>query len=213
MRYVKIFVFFLGGVALSLNFVSCGNPRPYLNVLQGNYSYGQGHYQPATVRYLSALKYEEYRPWIQYNLGNVYHSLGESEEALKMWNEASKSNEEDILFGVSFNRGVLYYEMGRYNEAYREFKYALQLDSSNMEAKINLELCYRKIKGGQSSIAGSGNGRSSDESSREEENDTQTGKQSISDESKRILEYIRKKEGQRWFATEEIKPEDFQRDW
>ncbi|MFP4384380.1 MAG: tetratricopeptide repeat protein [Spirochaetia bacterium] len=206
---LRIFLLLFG----ILSITACSNPKPHFDVLRGNYAYGQGHYQQATERYLSVLEYAEYQEWVFYDLGNVYHSLGESGAALEMWEKAAQSEEIDILFGVSFNRGVLFYEMGRYEEAYEQFKYALQLNSTSMDAKLNLELSYGKIKGGKSPLsAGTHDGDTGKQGSASGgKGEIPPGK--ISDESRRILDYVRKKEGQRWFATEELEPDEYRRNW
>ena len=167
----------------------CG-AESHLRVIRGNYAYGQGRFQRATVDYLRAWENDEYRAQIAYNLGNVYYALGEVQAALGMWQRAQESGEADILFGVTFNKGVFYYERGRYQDAYTQFKRALEIDPGSVDAKVNLELALEKIRAseqvvrGDPSVAGSEGAPSA--------------------QSVRILEYIRRKEGSRWFATEQV---------
>jgi tetratricopeptide (TPR) repeat protein len=169
----------------------CGM-ESHLRVLRGNYAYGQGRFQSATVDYLRAWENAEYQAWIAYNLGNVYYALGEVQAALGMWERAQESDEADILFGVTFNKGVFYYERGRYQDAYTQFTHALEIDPASVDAKINLELALQKIRAGEQVVRGDPAGG---------------GDGGPSPQTVRILEYVRRKEETRWFATEEVEDE------
>lgn len=171
-------------------FSGCGM-ESHLRVLRGNYAHGQGRFQNATVDYLRAWENAEYQEWIAYNLGNVYYALGEVQAALGMWQRAQESDEPDIVFGVTFNKGVFYYERGRYQDAYTQFKQALEIDPASVDAKINLELALRKIRAGEQVVRG----------------DPSTGGDGPTPQTVRILEYVRRKEETRWFATEEVEDE------
>ena len=139
-------------------------------------------------------------PYLSFNLANVYHSLGETGAALSAWNRASESEDPDLLFGTSFNRGVLLYELGRFRDAYDQFRYALTIDPSSVAAKANLELSLQKIEAGESVS-----------SSNLSEGGNSSG--TLSREQQRTLEYVRRKEEQLWQANEEIVDESASRDW
>jgi tetratricopeptide (TPR) repeat protein len=190
MRRVGLRIVILAAAALALS--GCG-AEPHLRVLRGNYAYGQGRFQNATVDYLRAWENAEYQAWIAYNLGNVYYALGEVQAALGMWQRAQESDEADILFGVTFNKGVFYYERGRYQDAYTQFKHALEIDPANVDAKINLELALQKIRAGEQVVRGDPTAGG-----------TEGGPTA---QTVRILEYVRRKEETRWFATEEVEDE------
>jgi tetratricopeptide (TPR) repeat protein len=184
----RIVVLALAAAALS----GCGM-ESHIRVLRANYAYGQGRFQNATVDYLRAWEAAEYQPWIAYNLGNVYYALGEVQAALGMWQRAQESDEPDILFGVTFNKGVFYYERGRYQDAYTQFQHALEIDPASVDAKTNLELALQKIRAGEQVVRGDPTGGA--------------GGEGPSPQTVRILEYVRRKEETRWFATEEVEDE------
>ena len=189
------------GIVLSTLFVSsCSVLQPHLALLRGNYSYGQGEFQQATMSYLRALEEQEYASWLEYNLGNVYYALGELSAAFEMWEAAGESSDQELLFNVSFNRGVAYYELGEYQKAYDQFVYALELKSSSVAAKRNLELSLRKLRAGNTVQ------QVQQSAEAEPQQDTQA-------EALRILDYIRRKEEQRWFAADREEPEEAPRDW
>ncbi|TVQ35829.1 MAG: tetratricopeptide repeat protein [Spirochaetaceae bacterium] len=187
-------------VAAALLMVSCGIAEPHVSVLRGNYAFGQGRYQSATVDYLQALEHGQFEEWIAFNLGNVYHALGENESALGMWQVARRSDSDSLLFGVYYNTGLLLYEAGRYREAYDQFVEALRLNPTSIAGKINLELALERVQAG-AAVA----------SPRRSDAEEQNG--AAADESRRILEYIRRREEQRWFAVDEIPAEESPRDW
>lgn len=153
--------------------------------LLGNYSFSRGDYQGSTVHYLEAYNgNRELQPWVAYNLGNVYHSLGEVSAAQRMWNIAAQSSDKNLLFAVHFNRGIALYEGGRFDEAYKEFREALVLNPTNTDTKLNLELAQKKLFA--ASVGGG---------VREVVTNTQ---ERSSEDAARLLEYVRRKEGRQW---------------
>jgi tetratricopeptide (TPR) repeat protein len=134
---------------------SCAGGRPYLAVLQGNTRFRRGEDTLATYSYLRARAGaggRPWEPWIEYDLGTTYTSLGElsagtrvlqgplqalvGKERLDHW-------EKELHFRVSFNRGVAHFEMGSYGEAVKDFVQALRLKPQSWDAKVNLELSIR----------------------------------------------------------------------
>jgi len=196
MRRAAILAALAAGAAL---LGSCGFGPAHFDVLRGNYYYERGMYQQAMIAYLAAREKPGYEAWISFNLANVYQALGETGASLDGLKEAEKSDDKPLLFNVSFNRGLFHHEAGRYKEAYEEFKHALELDPSSLDAKINLEHSLRRLKLSVQSPAkrpakpGGPDGRRED--------------------AERILEYVKKKEGNRWYAPERMAGEESPRDW
>ncbi len=184
-------------------FASCGREFPQLRVVRGNYSVSRGDYQKAIVDYLRAREHSEYVPWISYNLGNVYHFLGEAEAAVEQWNRAQNVDIRDLQFGAAFNRGVYYFEQGQYDEALSQFRFALMVDPSSVPAKRNFELAYERMESGSGLTRDSTSVTpgSAGESSGQESTAT------------RMLDYVRRKEEQRWRANAEQSPVEEVRDW
>ncbi|MCG8453337.1 MAG: tetratricopeptide repeat protein [Spirochaetales bacterium] len=168
--------------------LSCDSSMPAVRVLWGNMAYGSGLYQKAILNYLAAddglnVGVEA----VHFNLGNVYFALGEGDAALGAWQQAEENTEDiDVLFRIAFNRGVLYYHWGRYDEAYRSFRRALSLDPTDIDAKINLEDALSRI-------------RTELPSSPEE---GVSGIESIDEGGDRLLDYVRRKEAGAWTSAE-----------
>ena len=171
---------------------SCSSATAHIAVARANQNFGRGNFQRAMVAYLRLLSIERYSSLLAYNLGNVYHSLGEGEAALRMWDNARTTASQKLLFNIVFNKGVQFYEQGRYQEAFEQFRHALELNGSDLDTKLNLELSLRKLRAGEAIAA---NRRSSPTATTESEADSTTDTESL-----RLLEYIRRKEGQIWSA-------------
>lgn len=205
------------GVALAaLVLAGCSSGGPMITVLRGNLAYGRGDYQTALVHYLAAEEDAEDRGWLLFNTGNVYYALGEQEAALTAWADArTVSTPADpggdapagstlLIHAASYNRGVLLYQRGDYQDAYDEFRYALTVNPQSMAAKTNLELALRRIRSAEQAeeVGGGAAGNGSDGEPDE------AGAATL-----RILEYVRRKEAQRWFANRESDDSSDPRDW
>lgn len=194
-------------------FVSgCSAAGPMVSVIRGNMAYGRGDYQTALVHYLSAEPEAAHRGWLIYNSGNVYYSLGEQDAALSAWDNARRaivdadsgavrSAPGQLLHAASYNRGVLLYQRGEYRAAYDEFRYALSIDSRSVAAKTNLELALQKALAAEQAEQ-IGPGPVSDRAAEDPGPATM-----------RILEYVRRKESQRWYASRDTEGPSDPRDW
>jgi tetratricopeptide (TPR) repeat protein len=202
------------GAITVFSVTSCTNFGESTAVMRGNLEYGRGDYQSALVHYMVAQEASPEDSWIQFNVGNVYYALGELEAALETWQRARLAVEAagergsadlSLLFATSYNRGVLLFQQGRYSSAYDEFRYALTVNARSTEAKVNLELALQRLQAteasgetaqaGVSTEAGSGDTTDPDE------------------ETLRILEYVRRKETQQWFANRDAETQDQAEDW
>ncbi len=165
--------------ALSLLAVSCSNPGMYVRVFSGNYAYTRGDYQDANLMYLRAAAPGKFTDYIAYNLGNVYYALGEAPSALEKWNKSVKSPAGEVRFASFYNRGVLLFELSRYEEAYTSFKQALKINAADIGAKIDLEYCLLKM-----SVRNSGTGKAGAVTTR-----LQKGKK---DDAMRVLDFVKR---------------------
>lgn len=124
---------------------ACSGAGSYLSVARGNYAYDRGSYQSATVEYLQAQKGGSFPAWVAYDLGNVYHALGEPDGASAEWAKAEKSSDTRVVAATLFNEGILDYELGRYREAYNRFRRVLEITPGDVDAKVNLELSFARM--------------------------------------------------------------------
>ncbi|NCN04301.1 MAG: tetratricopeptide repeat protein [Spirochaetales bacterium] len=184
-----------------LLFSGCSANSTHLQVLYANYSFQQGNYLDATVRYLNSLDDPQFHEFVVYNLGNVYFALGEFSPALNLWVEGENSQNLELLYRTAFNKGVLFYEQQEFSRARESFITALLLDPGSLEAKINLELSLDKLESGRQTPV-----PRTDPSNRPTENTPDS-------QSLRVFDYLRRKEGQQWTPTPQSPQETESPDW
>lgn len=172
-------------------FSSCSLGKTGMDTLLGNYAFQQGRYQKAMVHYLEGLKQNEFPGLIHYNLGNLYFSLGEPETAREAWEMAEPGSDKDLLFRIQFNRGIYYYEKGLFAEAYESYRSALLLKPQDTDAKINLELAYRKTMS----------------TDRGDPALPAPERKDLEDNSLRILQYVQRKEELFWSENQRAAPD------
>ncbi|WP_020611330.1 tetratricopeptide repeat protein [Sediminispirochaeta bajacaliforniensis] len=177
---------------------ACDSPETHLAVLQGNYAFARGEYHEATFKYLQALDFDRWKNRVHYNLGNVYHELGEDDAALQEWELASSDQDKELSFRIAFNQGVLFFGQGHYQEAYDAFRRALIFHPASVDAKINLEHALRKI------------------SRKRQEQQTESPQAALPEakgESERILDYVRRSESFTWSSAPEADHDKGAQQW
>ena len=180
---------------------SCSNPSSYYSVWRGNNLFTGGDYQTANTSYLNALNKNVYTDYISYNLANVYYALGEGEAASAEWEKAARSKDDELLFRTMYNKGVLEYESGLYQEAFDSFKHALEIQPGNTNAKINLEYSLSRINSGANAAEASAAGAQV------------TDEKIVSDEIQRVLEFVKQKEAEAWKSNEDQGTASAENDW
>jgi len=154
--------------------------------MQGNASFQRGEFQKASLNYLAAQEASHSSEVIDYNLGNVYNSLGETNTALAVWGHIVRPSSEELAYRLAFNKGYLLYQRGQYNEACREFRTALVMKPSSLDAKRNLEICLLKTQNFGTTLP----------------NRPRTAERTDPGETqKALLDYINRLEGTRWKAN------------
>jgi tetratricopeptide (TPR) repeat protein len=178
---------------------SCTRGEAYLAVTRGNHAFSQGDYQEANSHYLHARELGIFADWVAYDLGTLYHALGEPEVAEVEWDIAAATESSSLLALVAYNYGVHLYELGRYNDAYMSFRKVLELNPDDVDAKLNLEYCLQKID--------------SHSDTGEEVDDAGVSDGESGQEVQMILEYVKRKETLRWKSTETIDEDIQEQDW
>ena len=131
-----------------LLFVSCSSDT--VKVLEGAYSCNQKQYSHAISLFYNVSESaaqennREVLDFALYDLGTVYSLLDENQAALEKYNQVDINSNERVVFAAYYNAGVIYHKKGEYDKAIEYFKKALQIDSTNLEAKINLELSIQQ---------------------------------------------------------------------
>ena len=172
-------------------FSSCERTRGMLLVMEANFLANRGFYTEAIATYLRALSCENAAPYAKYGLASAFFALEETEAALDRYREALNSlnmmsgDHPELRYRIHYNKGIIFFEKGEYEEAAHEFRTALTLDGSRIEAKRNLELSLLSMARSPPPQA-----------SPYEETDGEREGLSLSTEV--IFEYMRQREQERW---------------
>ncbi len=173
-------------VLVSIVLVSCSEATQGWMVMQGNASFQRGEFQKANLSYLAAQETGSPLDVVDYNLGNVYNALGETNTALAVWSRITQPSSDELAYRLAFNKGYLLYQRGQYEEACQEFRTALVMKPSSLDAKRNLEICLLKTQNFGSALPS--RPRTAE---RTDPGETQ----------KALLDYINRLEGTRWKAN------------
>ncbi|WP_428769717.1 VWA domain-containing protein [Treponema sp. HNW] len=135
-------------LCLSLLFGGCSSWNTEKGaVLLGSYRWARHDYQKATAAFLTAsqrareLHNRELGAYAVYGLASSYLMQDETEAALGKLNEVPPNSVPDLLFAVSYNKGIIAYRAGNFPLAASCFKNALLIKPADTDAKINFELC------------------------------------------------------------------------
>ncbi len=128
-------------------FSGCDGIKGKLLIMEANMQEAQSQHSNAISTYSEALRYTEAVPYAEYGLGVVYLFLGEDaaafrrfDNALEMMDSGLVQRDTELQYRLHYNRGILYFHAENFNEAASEFRKALEIDESRIEAKRNLEL-------------------------------------------------------------------------
>jgi Ca-activated chloride channel homolog len=171
--------------AAALLLASCSEATQGWVVMQGNAAFQRGEFQKASLSYLAAQEGGGALEVINYNLGNVYNALGETNTALAVWSRIDRPSSEELAYRLAFNKGYLLYQRGQYEEACEEFRTALIMKPSSLDAKRNLEICLLKTQNFGSSLPSRPRAAAS----------------APGETQKALLDYIDRLEGTRWKAN------------
>lgn len=119
-------------------------------ILQGKFEWNRKNYPQAVSCFLNAAEYAQEnddpsgKQYALYGLAVTYLMQDETQAALERFNEISSDAPESVRFAVMYNTGIIAHRKGDFDKASECFKNALEIDSSNLNAKINLELSLRQ---------------------------------------------------------------------
>ena len=121
-------------------------------ILSGRLNWNRKKYQESVASFMTVAENAEERgdssvkDYALYNLATTYMMQNENEAAEKRFKEISPDADDRIRFSTLYNLGILSHRNGDYAKAADYFKRALLVDSTNMNAKINLELSQNEVE-------------------------------------------------------------------
>ena len=131
---------------LALLLLLAGGRQPRVAVLEGNYDFARGDLVRAIRHYRAATHAGS--PVVAYNLANAYLARGETDAGLALLQRIADDAPPELRRRVAFNLGHVHYRAGRYRDAALQFRAALMLGPESVDARINLELALRRMRGG-----------------------------------------------------------------
>lgn len=183
------------------------NSRCIDQTFKGTVFYKQNEMEKAAGEFLGTLETaslkqnEIFMDYARYNLSTAYLLANEDNAALSRLNQISDEAADNIKFAAFFNKGVIYYKQGNKEAAAECFKKALLINSSSMEAKINLELCSNK---NETPVSES-------ESQLKPSSDSTASKFDEMEET--IFERIKENDKKQWKNSESVQSSDSSKDY
>ena len=143
-----------GIMICALMLSSCSNQKKSaMNILKGVIHWVQEDYQESSADFLeakeTAVQYQDEtaRIYAQYGLAVSYLMLNEKEAALNQLETLIGNDVPELVrYGAFYNSGIVSYQKGDFQQAADFFKQALLIDSSQLDAKINLELAMSQAE-------------------------------------------------------------------
>ena len=121
-------------------------------ILKGTFAFAKRQYSKAVSYFHTALENaeksgdEQKLSYTLYDLGTAYSLLGEEDAAMEKFAQIPQDAPASILYGAYYNAGVLAHKNEDYEHAVEYFKKALEVDSTRVDAKINLELSIQSVE-------------------------------------------------------------------
>ena len=119
-------------------------------LLEGKLDWNRKDYQGAIADFLSVAQSAEERQdsetqqYALFNLASTYLMQDENEAAVKRFDQIAPDAPDNIRFALYYNSGIIAHRNGNFKGAAQLFKQALEIDSGNINAKINLELSMQE---------------------------------------------------------------------
>ena len=142
-----------------LSFLSPSCRSNKANVLAGNFDWLQKKYQSATAKFLrsyDSAKLEQdslTAGYSSYNLAATYIMQEEYEAALARLEQIPPDADEKLQSAAFYNLGIIASREGDFSLAREYFKKAVFADSSNMDARLNLEFTSQQLESYQTKSA------------------------------------------------------------
>jgi len=109
-------------------------------------AYEKGDYESALESFMDAQLDEPDRSEILYNIGNAYYKLGDFDAAYQNYQQALKSEKDNLKEKAFYNLGNTHYRKGAFEDAVKSYTAALEIDPNDEEARQNLAFVKKRIE-------------------------------------------------------------------
>lgn len=119
-------------------------------ILEGRLNWNRKDYQEAVADFMDVEQNAgdrgdlEIQQYALYGLATTYLMQNENSSAQTRYEQINPDAPDEIRFSVLYNSGIIEHRNGNYSAAAEFFKQALLIKSSDVDAKINLELSLKE---------------------------------------------------------------------
>lgn len=176
------------------------------DILKGTYAFHQKQYRRSVSCFLNVAENarseekETVLYYALYDLGTAYSLLGEDESAMERFSEIPEDAPDSVRYAAYYNAGIIAHKNENFDQAQRYFRKALEIDSTKIEAKINMELSMHQAE----------------ESAKQNESQAipvQDEKEDLSDMEKAVFQHIKENDLKQWKNSETKPPENLENDY
>lgn len=143
--------------------------RPDPDVERGNRAVAEGRHQDAQAAYQAALDRRGPDARIHYNLGTALHRQADAastgiqrerlyDDAEAALRQATRTDDTRLGAAALYNLGNTLFRRGRHGEAIQAYRRALRMNPADDDARYNLELAQRALRGHGTPRPASGQG-------------------------------------------------------
>ena len=137
-------------IFMVITFTGCSDSTS--DILKGTFAFAKKQYSKAVSYFHTAQEIaekngnEQKLSYTLYDLGTAYSLLREDDAAMEKFSQIPVDAPVSVLYGAYYNAGVIAHKNEDYEHAVEYFKKALEVDSTRVDAKINLELSIQSIE-------------------------------------------------------------------
>lgn len=114
---------------------------------KGNELYKKGDYTSALTEYEKALQTDQKNNTAQFNAGNALQKQQKFPDAAKSFESVlESSNDPSLQAQAGYNKGVAEVKQKQLQEAINSFKQSLRLNSTDNDARENLQKALNELK-------------------------------------------------------------------
>jgi len=116
------------------------------DIEKANKLYSESKYDEAAQKYSHFLASHPQNPEILFNLANTLYQKKAYTEAEKSYLKTQQSQKHFLTPQIKYSLGNIYFRKNQYEKALSYYKEAMELDSGDLDAKYNYEICLQKLE-------------------------------------------------------------------
>jgi Ca-activated chloride channel family protein len=182
----------------------------------GNKAYKKGNYEEALKKYQEALVFEPDNVKIHYNIGRALYKLNKYPEAVSEFQLSLLTKDKKLQARTLYNIGNCQFKAQQLDEAIGSYTAALVMDPGDLQAKQNLEFCWKKKEESKSDSTKQDQQQKQQQQKQQQQQQPQPQKGQIGkDDANRMLQALQNKEKENMKKQKEKQQEQNkgEKDW